>query len=429
LEQLSDLPEKIRSGEAVVAVLGLGRVGLPLAIVLARAGLRVVGVDVDEQRVSAINNEVMPFHYPEIEPWLKQVVTAGKLEASRASADSINKADTVVVTVGTPTGSQYQLDYSQLYSAFGEVAKADLRGKAVIIRSTSVPGTMTSIVLPLLTKKTGLRLGIDFALAVCPERILEGQAHREIYELPEIVGTTDDLSAAIAAELFRKINPAKKILFTTPTAAELAKLFINIYRYVNFALANEFAIWAEKYGADAHDIVRVANEGYPRGAIPRPGFAGGPCLSKDGILLDNNTTFASIVSVAWKLNEAVPQHVVSSLLTDLGSLYGQKVVVLGLAFKANSDDIRLSPSVKLVETLRAYGADVSVHDPHVTETQSLSEVLQNAEVVILATNHTAFKDLARTIDESGCQIIYDVWAMFKPEDFTKAKYRRFGRAK
>lgn len=425
---LGDLPDKIRRGKAVVSVLGLGRVGLPLAVVFSRSGLRVIGVDVDKNRVSAISRGETPFYYPVVQDWLREAVRTGMFTASTASKESVERSDVAVVTVGTPTGSQYQADYSQLHSVFREVVGADLRDKAIIMRSTSVPGTLNNIIVPLLTKESGLKPGLDFGVAACPERILEGQAHRELYELPEIVGGIGDLSNAIASELFRKINPEKKILITTPTGAELAKLFTNVYRYVSFALANEFAVWAETYGEDAHHIIRIANEGYPRSNIPKPGFAGGPCLAKDGFLLDGGTTFSSIVSVAWKLNEAVPQHVVSSLVKELGPLYGKRITVLGIAFKANSDDVRLSPSAKLVETLKAYGAEVVVHDPHVKDTMSLDAALNMAEVVILATNHSAFKDLATRIDECGCKIVYDVWGIFNPDHFTRARYRRFGRA-
>ena len=425
---LADLPAKIRKGEAVICLIGLGRVGLPLGIVLARSGLPVIGVDVDERKVSTINDGVMPFYYPLIEDWLKKALAKGMFHATNQSREAIERSDVIVVTVGTPTGIQYQLDYSQLHLAMKEVVRANIRNKALIMRSTAVPGTLENIVLPLLAMKTNLKPGIDFALAACPERILEGRAHLELYELPEIVGGIDELSGAIARELFLKINPQKVILQTSPTGAELAKLFTNIYRYVSFALANEFGIWAERYREDAHEIIRIANEGYARSNIPRPGFAGGPCLGKDGFLLDNSTTFSSIISVAWKLNEAIPQHVVASLMDELGPLYGKRIAVLGLAFKADSDDLRLSPSLKLVETLKAYGAETLIHDPHIKDTLSLEDVLKSPEAVILATNHSAFKDLATAIDKSGCRIIYDVWGIFKPDDFKRARYRRFGRA-
>jgi len=419
-----DLPNKIKNCKAVVSVLGL-----PLAVVLARSGLRVIGVDVDEHRVAMIRKGQMPFYYPEIETWLKTELSRRMFTVSTDSKRSIELSDVIVITVGTPTGVQHQLDYSQFHAAFDEIKKADIRNKAIIIRSTSVPRTMTDIVLPILTGKSGLELGINLAVAVCPERILEGQAHRELYELPEIVGGLDDLSVRIASELFKKINPNKKTLVTTPTGAELAKLFTNIHRYVNFALANEFAIWAEKNGEDAHDIIRIANEDYPRSRIPQVGFAGGPCLGKDGFLLDNSTTFSSIISVAWKLNEAIPQHIVMSLMDELGSLCRKKIAVLGITFKANSNDLRMSPSVKMVEILKAYGAEVMIHDPHVQDTLPLNEVLKNPEVVVLATNHSAFKNLASTIDSSGCKIIYDVWGIFRPNDFVKSQYRRLGRGR
>ena len=260
---LADLPGKIRNGNAGICLLGLGRVGLPLAIVLARSGLRVIGVDVDENRVSMVNEGKMPFYYPKMEDWLREVRMKETFSASTSSEESIKRSDVIIVTVGTPVGAQFALDYSQLHSIFREIARADLMGKAVIVRSTSVPGTLANIILPMLTKQSGLEPEVDFALAVCPERILEGQAHRELYELPEIVGGVGKLSARIALELFKRINPQKKILMTTPAGAELAKLFTNIFRYVNFAVSNEFAVWAEIHGEDAHDIIRIANEDYP----------------------------------------------------------------------------------------------------------------------------------------------------------------------
>lgn len=421
------LPGKIQKGSAVVCVIGLGRVGIPLAVVLARSGLKVIGVDVDARRVSMVSEGRVPFRYPAIEDWLKTVVANEMFTASSSAKESIERSNVIVVTVGTPTGVQYQFDYSQLHAAFKEVSSANLIDKAIIARSTAAPGTLRNIILPLLVASTGLEPETDFALAACPERIVEGQAHRELYTLPEIVGGIGYNSNAIASELFRKISPQKKIFLTTPTGAELAKLFTNVYRYVNFALSNEFAIWAETYGERARDIIRIANDDYPRSRIPLPGFAGGPCLGKDCFLLDG-TTFSSIVSVAWKLNEAVPQHVVTSLVKKLGSLYGKKIAVLGLAFKADSDDVRLSPSQKLIEILRAYGAEVSVHDPNIEDTMGLDEALSKPDAVVLATNHSAFRKLAKQIDESGCKVIYDVWGAFSREDFVNAKYLELGRS-
>jgi len=424
---LSALVGKIKSGKATLCVLGLGRVGLPLSLVFANCGLTCYGVDTDHYRVLKISRGEAPFKENKLEEYLERAQRSKKFLATSDSLSSISKADIVMVTVGTPTTAQYCIDYSQLHGALEEITEADLRGKAIGFRCTLVPGTIRNLMVPYLEDRSGLKAGEDFALAMCPERILEGRAIDELYDLPEIVGGINDASNAIFAELFRRINPRKVILHTTPTGAELAKLFTNICRYVSFALANEFAVWTEMYGEDAHEIIDAANHEYPRSIIPKPGFAGGPCLGKDGFLLDNNTTFSSITSIAWKLNEAIPDHVAKSIRRKVGLLYGKRISVLGLAFKAESDDIRLSPSVKLVEILKGYGAKVLVHDPHVTNTSTLDRVLKNPDVVVIATNHPQFSRLAKDIDKSGCKLVYDVWGMFAPTDFQKTSYMRFGR--
>jgi len=153
---------------------------------------------------------------------------------------------------------------------------------------------------------------------------------------------------------------------------------------------------------------------------------GGPCLSKDGTFLDNNTTFSSIVSTAWKLNESIPQHIINNLKIIAGNFFNKKITVLGLSFKAGSDDIRNSPSAKLVELLKGIGANVSVHDPYVKNTLSLKGALSSPEIVIIATNHKEFLDKIPEINNSGCKIIYDVWGMFKEDDFPESRYIKFG---
>jgi len=421
------LISRIRSSNATVSVLGLGRVGLPLSVVFANSGLTCYGVDINYETVSQINQGKVPFRENKLEKHLRKAQESGRFYATTDTVESVSKADIVMVTVGTPTTAQNYADYSQLKSALEKITEVNLRGKAIGFRCTMTPGTTKNLIMPCLEKKSGLKAGKDFALAMCPERILEGCALDELYDLPEIVGGINDISNEIFAELFKKINQKKNILHTTPTGAELAKLFTNICRYVSFALANEFAIWSEMYGEDAHNIIKVANHGYPRSNIPKPGFAGGPCLGKDGFLLDNNTTFSSITSTAWKLNEAIPQHVAESLRRKLSLLYGKRISVLGVAFKAGSDDVRLSPCVKLVEILKGYGATVLVHDPYVPNTLTLDRALENPDVVVIAINHPEFSRLAKEIDESNCKIVYDVWGIFDAIDFKKASYMRLGR--
>jgi len=343
------------------------------------------------------------------------------------SVEGINDSiDIVFISVGTPKTIENSVDYSQIYGALEMFCKINLKGKMIIMRSTMPPNTSIDIVIPFLECRTSLKCGHDFFFAVCPERILEGHAIEELHSLPEIVGGINKASNDIACNIFKIINTQKEILYTSPSGAELAKLFTNIYRYISFALSNEFAIWAEKYGLDASELIKIANYNYSRSNIPIPGFVGGPCLSKDGAFLDNNTTFTSIISTAWKLNESIPQHITNNINKIVGNLFNKKIAVLGLSYKAGSDDLRQSPSAKLVEILKSKGAKVLVHDPHVKGTHTLNEVLNSPDIVIIATNHNEFKYCNKQISQSGCKLVYDVWNMFYKDDFPNCNYIKFG---
>ena len=420
---LNLLIDKIRDEQAVFVVVGLGRVGLPLSSVLANSGFNVIGIDVDENKLESIRNSKCPFFDPPLQESLEKSIGSGRLTVSKTLQD---KVDVIFLTVGTPSSMEGSVDYSQLYTAIDEICSINLLQKLIILRSTLPPKTTEDIIIPLLENKTNLKCGKDFALAVCPERILEGKAIKEIYDLPEIIGGVNEISNKIAKEVFLKINNKKEILFTTPTGAELAKLFTNIYRYNIFALANEFAVWSEYYGVDGTEIIKIANHNYERCDIPIPGFAGGPCLSKDSTFLANNIAFASIISAAWKLNESIPVHVVNNLKKLSGNLFGKKIAVLGIAFKKGSDDLRNSPSVKLVDILKTTGAQIHIHDPHVKNTEALEQVLISPDIVIIATNHKEFNNIKEQIKNSQPKLIYDVWGLFSQNDFPNSKYIKFG---
>ena len=423
---MSELLDKVKEKKATICILGLGRVGLPLASVFASKGIDVVGIDINEERLASIRSGKCPFYDPILQENMDVSCNSGKLTVESDLDKIKDRIDVIIVTVGTPTTLGNSVDYSQVYTALEEVCKVDLRNKIVVMRSTLPPRTTTDIIIPFIENKTGLITGSDFHIAVCPERILEGQAVKEIQELPEIIGGINQVSNDIVTEVFRYINPNKKFSYTTITGAELAKLFANIYRYIGFALSNEFAIWAEMFGENASDIINISNYEYPRSDIPKPGFAGGPCLSKDGLFLDNNTTFSSIVSTAWKVNESIPQHVINKIREVEGNLFGRNIGILGISFKSNSDDLRNSPSVKLVELLKAAGTIVKIHDPFVKDTLSLNEVLGSSEIIILATNHSKFKDIKKEIQNAKPKLVYDVWSMYDKDDFSSSKYLKLG---
>ena len=423
---MSELLDKVKEKKATICILGLGRVGLPLASVFASKGIDVVGIDINEERLTSIRSGKCPFYDPILQENMDISCSSGKLTVESDLGKIKDRIDVIIVTVGTPTTLGNSVDYSQVYTALEEVCKIGLRNKIVVMRSTLPPRTTTDIIIPFIENKTGLIAGSDFHIAVCPERILEGQAVKEIQELPEIIGGINQISNDIITEVFRWINPNKKFSYTTTTGAELAKLFANIYRYIGFALSNEFAIWAEMFGENASNIINISNYEYPRSNIPKPGFAGGPCLSKDGLFLDNNTTFSSIVSTAWKVNESIPQHVINKIREVEGNLFGRNVGILGISFKSNSDDLRNSPSVKLVELLKAGGSIVKIHDPFVKDTLSLNEVLESSDIIILATNHSKFKDIKKEIQNAGPKLVYDVWSLYDKDDFSSSKYLKLG---
>jgi UDP-N-acetyl-D-mannosaminuronic acid dehydrogenase len=419
---MTTLAERIAGREAAVAIVGLGRVGLPLAIAFARAGLRVMGIDSDPARRGEIRLGKMPFHEPGSEQALLEAVNSGALTVYDDPAEAVRHADVIILCVATPLAADLRADYGQLRSALDELAPFLRPGQLLILRSTVSPGTLLKVVLPHLREHVP-DVADQLLLAACPERIAEGKAMEELAELPEIVGGTDPESTEAGAALFRTLNPHKKIHLTDPTSAELAKLFTNVYRYVNFALANEFGILAEYYRVDAHSILGMVNEGYPRANIPKPGPAGGPCLSKDGYFLVEELTLPDFVLLAWKLNDTMPAHVVRRLARRLAAhgvdLAGAPVAVLGQAFKRDSDDVRQSPAIRVTEILRREGAEVRTHDPFLPGF-TLEEALVGAKAFILATNHSAYeslspRDLVVLMDEPRVGV--DCWGVFDRKAF------------
>lgn len=419
-ERFTHLHEKIDLLDFRLSVIGIGRVGLPLALSFADRGVQVLGVDRNPAHVDVVNDGVIPFLEPGAEPLLKEALDLGTFSATTDSEAAVASSDVVVLTVGTPLDTNLRADTSQLVAALTEVGSSLRPGTLVITRSTISPGTTERIVVPTLEQLSGLVAGEDLFVAFCPERIAEGKAVEELRELPEIIGGYDKLSTELAESVFRILSPTKLIHRTDPRSAELAKLFTNVYRYVNFALANEYALIAEHYERDAHHIIEMLRDGYERAPIPLPGPAGGPCLTKDGYFLIEELTFPDFVLTAWKLNDSVPAHLVQRLQAAIKrggvSLASTKIAVLGKAFKADIDDDRLSPAVRVAELIERLGAQVVVHDPYLSEVP-LDEALRGAHGVVLATNHSMYYklDLARLAElvDPECVLI-DAWGVFDP---------------
>ncbi|HTA12716.1 MAG TPA: nucleotide sugar dehydrogenase [Solirubrobacteraceae bacterium] len=395
---------------ADVAVVGLGRVGLPLALSFADRGLEVVGIDRDAGRLGAIRDGKMPFEETDGQPLLDRVHAAGRLSLSERVADAA-RARHIVLTLGTPSFSHIEIDMRDIRSALDDLLGVLAPGHSLILRSTVAPGT-TEFVAGYLSKHRGFDIGEEVFVAHAPERIAAGRFLEEIDTLPCIIGGVGARSGEAAAELFGAFDAP--IVQTTPVQAELAKIWTNILRYANFALPNLLMMDCERYSANVFEVIELINRDYPRGGIAQPGFTAGTCLRKDFTFSEERSAAPGMLLAVSRVNESVPLFLLEGAKRRLGSLANRKVAVLGLAFKANTDDERDSLAHKLIRLLERELADVAVHDPHVpTPTASFEDVLDGADVVVVAANHSEFRRpeaIAAIAERAGGEcLVVDPW--------------------
>ncbi|HYV16968.1 MAG TPA: nucleotide sugar dehydrogenase [Conexibacter sp.] len=376
-----------------VAVVGLGRVGLPLALSFADRGLRVLGIDRDAERLGAVAAGRMPFQEDGGEQLIGRVHASGRLTTSSHVAEAA-QADAIVLTLGTPSFSHIEIDMRDIRSALDDLLPHLSPGQLIVLRSTVAPGT-TEFVAGYLERRRGLRAGEDVHVAHVPERIAAGRFLAEIDTLPCIVGGVGDGSGERAAQLFEAFGAP--IVQTTAVQAELAKIWANILRYTHFALPNLLMMDCEQYGANVFEVIDLINRDYPRGGMAQPGFTAGTCLRKDFAFSEERSNAPGMLLAVSRVNESVPHFLVQGMKRRVSdpahpTLSGRKVAVLGLAFKRDTDDERDSLAHKLVRLLERELADVAVHDPHVASpTQPLEAALRDADVVVVAANHSAFE--------------------------------------
>src|SRR3954469_8225430 len=394
-----------------VAVIGLGRVGLPLALAFADAGLSVIGVDNDAERLDALRAGGMPFEEPGAQEVLDRV--AGRLELAER-ADEAHRARHIVLTLGTPAMSHIEIDLRQIRAVLDDLLPHLREGHAIHLRSTIAPGT-TEFVAGYLAKHRGFDVGTEVFVAHVPERIASARFFAEISTLPCIVGGVGERSGEVAAELFEKLGAP--IRQTTPVQAELAKIWTNIMRYATFALPNLMMMDCEQYGANVFDVVELINKDYPRGGMALPGFTAGTCLRKDFAFSEERSNAPGMLLAVSRVNESVPLFLVEGIKRRLGDLRDRKVAVLGLAFKGDTDDERDSLSHKLIRLLERELADVAVHDPVVaTPTASFDDAVRGADVVVVGANPSAYStpDSLAAIGELAAPdcLVVDPWNAF-----------------
>jgi len=382
----------------VVIVGGCGHVGLPLGIAFADRGLSVGLVDIDPSAVDTVNRGELPFEEPGAAETLRRLREAGSLRAT-TDPQTVRGAENVVVVIGTPIDEHLNPDLNSVQEAIAEIGEQLVDGQLLILRSTVYPG-VTAMVEQLVA-----RLGLDVDVAFCPERIAEGRAMVELYELPQIVASRSPRALERATKLFR--NLAHEVVYLEPEEAELAKLFTNVWRYIKFATANQLFMMANDFGLDYERIRSALAYNYERAAdLPKAGFAAGPCLFKDTMQLAafNNNNF-HLGQASVMINEGLPLYVVARIEQRF-DLSQMTVGILGMAFKAGSDDTRSSLSYKLKRILRFKAQRVLTHDPCVTvdpELMSLDEVLEGSDLLIIGTPHAEYRALATD------KPVVDIW--------------------
>ncbi len=383
----------------VVVLGGAGHVGLPLSLAFADAGLRVGIYDLSQPTLDRVAAGEMPFLENGAEDLLRKVLETDRLEMS-TDGSILERTNQVVVVIGTPVDEFLGPSMTVFERAVNQISPHLRRGALVVLRSTVYPGTTAYVTQRLKA------IGCEADVAFCPERIAEGHALEELRSLPQIIGADEEAAAARATALFRAL--VSKTIRTTSKEAELAKLFTNTWRYMKFAVANQFFMIADQAGVDYGNVLDAIRTDYPRAQdLPGPGFAAGPCLFKDTMQLAAFTSdHFPLGQAAMQVNEGLPAYIVSSLERRYGGLSGKTVGVLGMAFKAESDDTRASLSYKLRKLLSWAGATVVCTDPYVNDERltTLECVLRESDILVLGVPHEAYRNLP-----IGGKDVVDVW--------------------
>jgi UDP-N-acetyl-D-glucosamine dehydrogenase len=415
----TELRDKIRERKATLAVIGLGYVGLPLAVEMAKAGIRVYGIDVVPSKVKAVNR-CTSYIQDVSDRDLARVVKSGKLVAT-TDFSVLRHADAIDICVPTPLRKTKDPDISYIIDAVEQIAKYMKRGQLVILESTTYPGTTEEVILTRLSQR-GLKVGRDFFLAFSPERVDPGNKAFTTANIPKVVGGMTPACTTIACDLYRACI-SRVVPVSSPTVAETVKLLENTFRSVNIGLVNEMCLMCDRMGIDVWEVIEAAATkpfGYLK-FLPGPGL-GGHCIPIDPFYLSWKAKMAGFeprfIELAGQINSGMPDYVVSKVNDALNehkkSIKGSKVLVLGVAYKANVSDTRESPAIDIIRELRAKGAIVAYTDPHVKDLRvdgtKLSGVritpasLRTYDCAVIVADHSAF-DYAKII--RGSRVVVD----------------------
>ena len=400
------LLEKINTKTAVVGVIGLGYVGLPLAVEKANAGFRTIGFDIQEEKVRMVN-EGINYIGDVVDSELEDLVKIGRLSAT-SDYSFIKEVDFIAICVPTPLDEYQQPDISYVKSTAIEISKYLKRGTIVVLESTTYPGTTEELLLPILEEGSGLKCGQDFYLAFSPERVDPGNLIYKTKNTPKVVGGVGKDSTEIAAAMYRAVLNSDVFEVSSPKVAEMEKILENTYRNINIALANEMAIICHKMGINVWEVIEAAKT-KPYGFqafYPGPGV-GGHCIPLDPYYLAWKTREYSyhtqLIETSGIINDSMPAYVVeraSKILNRFKKpLNGSKILILGVAYKQDIDDYRESPAIKVIENFEKEGSIVEYYDPYIQEykykgkvkkgkEELTKDLIKEADLVVITTNHS-----------------------------------------
>lgn len=416
---MRNLEEKLRNKSARIGIVGLGYVGLPLAMAFSEAGFKVLGFDIQQKRVNLVNQGRS--YIADVSSERLSAIRVKKLLEATTDQSKLGEVDVICICVPTPLTKTKDPDLSYVIRESEKISQHLQPGQLVVLESTTYPGTTKEVILPIL-ERAGLKVGSDFYLAYSPERVDPGNEKYGIRNTPKLVGGIDSQSAKLAELLYRQVAEAV-VSVSCPEVAEMTKVFENVFRIVNIALVNELAQLCEKMGISVWEVIDAAST-KPFGYMPfypGPGV-GGHCIPLDPYYLANKAReydfHTRFIELAAEINEQMPYHITSRIMESLNargrSLNGARVLVLGVVYKRDVEDLRESPSLKLIQLLQEKGAKVNYNDPYIskiqlsegtlTSVELTEESLSSADCVVIATDHSCY-DLEQIATRS--KLVFD----------------------
>ncbi len=415
MSRLEDLRDKIESRDARIGVIGLGYVGLPLAVEFAKAGFTVVGFDLDGEKIRSIEaGESYIEDVPSAD--MNEAREAGRLSATTDFGE-LGTIDVLNICVPTPLTRSKDPDVSHMAKAIEDISRRLRTGQLIVLGSTTYPGTTSELLIPML-EASGLSVGTDFSVAFAPERIDPGNKKFAVREVPKVVGgqtpLCTELACSVYATIFDEVVPV-----SSTACAEMVKLLENTFRSINIGLANEVALMCDRLGLDVWEVIDAAAS-KPYGFmkfVPGPGL-GGHCIPVDPSYLSwkmKELNFsARFIELAIDINNSMPEHVATKVADLLNeerlAVNGSRVLILGVAYKPDVGDMRESPALDVMSLLQAKGADITFHDPHVSElvvdgrtyknTDLSDEVLSSSDIAVILTDHAAV-DYGRVVAKAS----------------------------